>query len=137
MVTIDSIESKDLDDAVVAWKMDNGNYHLGVHIADVSHYVPEGTPLDEEAYKRGTSVYLTDRVIPMLPRRLSNGICSLNPGVERLSMSCEMEINSEGKVVNHRIFTSVMKSHARMTYKGVNAILEAHDEKKRENNTKN
>ncbi|KRM13572.1 ribonuclease R [Paucilactobacillus suebicus] len=132
LVTIDSTESKDLDDAVVAWKMDNGNYHLGVHIADVSHYVQEGTPLDREAYDRGTSVYLTDRVIPMLPRRLSNGICSLNPGVERLSMSCEMEINSEGKVVNHKIFPSVMKSHARMTYKGVNAILEAHDKKTRE-----
>lgn len=131
LVTIDSIESKDLDDAVVAWKMDNGNYHLGVHIADVSHYVQEGTPLDREAFNRGTSVYLTDRVIPMLPRRLSNGICSLNPDVERLSMSCEMEINAEGKVVNHRIFTSVMKSHARMTYKAVNAILEAHDEKTR------
>lgn len=132
LVTIDSIESKDLDDAVVAWKMDNGNYHLGVHIADVSHYVQEGTALDEEAYNRGTSVYLTDRVIPMLPRRLSNGICSLNPGVERLSMSCEMEIDNDGNVVNHRIFTSVMKSHARMTYKAVNAILEAHDEKTRE-----
>lgn len=132
LVTIDSIESKDLDDAVVAWKMDNGNYHLGVHIADVSHYVQEGTPLDREAFNRGTSVYLTDRVIPMLPRRLSNGICSLNPDVERLSMSCEMEINAEGQVVNHRIFTSVMKSHARMTYKAVNAILEAHDEKTRD-----
>lgn len=131
LVTIDSIESKDLDDAVVAWKLDNGNYHLGVHIADVSHYVTENTPLDKEAYKRGTSVYLTDRVIPMLPRRLSNGICSLNPGVERLSMSCEMEITPEGKVVKHRIFPSVMKSHARMTYKSVNAILEAHDEKTR------
>ncbi|WP_461240470.1 ribonuclease R [Paucilactobacillus sp. N302-9] len=131
LVTIDSIESKDLDDAVVAWKLPNGNFHLGVHIADVSHYVPENTPLDAEAYKRGTSVYLTDRVVPMLPRRLSNGICSLNPGVERLSMSCEMEIDENGQVVSHKIFPSVMKSHARMTYKGVNAILEAHDEKTR------
>lgn len=129
LVTIDAIESKDLDDAVVAWKMDNGHYHLGVHIADVSHYVQPGTPLDKEAFKRGTSVYLTDRVVPMLPKRLSNGICSLNPGEERLSMSCEMEIDERGRVVSHRIFPSVMKSHARMTYKAVNRILEAHDPK--------
>ncbi len=129
LVTIDAIESKDLDDAVVAWKMDNGHYHLGVHIADVSHYVKPGTPLDKEAFKRGTSVYLTDRVVPMLPKRLSNGICSLNPGEERLAMSCEMEIDESGKVINHRIFPSVMRSHARMTYKAVNRILEAHDPK--------
>ena len=129
LVTIDAIESKDLDDAVVAWKMDNGHYHLGVHIADVSHYVKPGTPLDKEAFKRGTSVYLTDRVVPMLPKRLSNGICSLNPGEERLAMSCEMEIDENGKIVNHRIFPSVMRSHARMTYKAVNRILEAHDKK--------
>lgn len=131
LVTIDGAESKDLDDAVVAWKLDNGNYHLGVHIADVSHYVTENSELDREAYKRGTSVYLTDRVIPMLPRRLSNGICSLNPDVERLAMSCEMEITPEGEIVNHKIFQSVMKSHARMTYDGVNQILEAHDPKTR------
>ncbi|KRN30851.1 ribonuclease R [Weissella halotolerans] len=123
LVTIDSIESKDLDDAVVVWRLPNGNFHLGVHIADVSHYVPEGTPLDEEAYNRGTSVYLTDRVIPMLPRNISNGIASLNPGVERLAMSAEMEFTPEGELVNHRIHQSVMKSHARMTYKAVNAIL--------------
>ena len=129
LVTIDAIESKDLDDAVVAWKMDNGHYHLGVHIADVSHYIQPGTPLDKEAFKRGTSVYLTDRVVPMLPKRLSNGICSLNPGEERLAMSCEMEIDEQGRVVKHRIFPSVMKSHARMTYKAVNRILEAHDQK--------
>lgn len=129
LVTIDSIESKDLDDAVVAWKMDNGHYHLGVHIADVSHYVQPGTPLDEEAFKRGTSVYLTDRVIPMLPRRLSNGICSLNPNEERLAMSCEMEIDEQGNILKHDIFPSVIKSHARMTYKAVNKILEADDEK--------
>lgn len=127
LVTIDSIESKDLDDAVVAWKLDNGHYHLGVHIADVSHYVKPGTPLDKEAFKRGTSVYLTDRVIPMLPRRLSNGICSLNPNEERLAMSCEMEIDQHGNIVKHAIFPSVIKSHARMTYKAVNAILEDHD----------
>ena len=132
LVTIDSIESKDLDDAVVAWKMDNGHYHLGVHIADVSHYLQPGTPLDDEAFKRGTSVYLTDRVIPMLPRRLSNGICSLNPNEERLAMSCEMEIDEQGNVVKHEIFPSVIKSHARMTYKAVNKILESNDQQTKE-----
>lgn len=129
LVTIDAIESKDLDDAVVAWRMDNGHYHLGVHIADVSHYVKPGSALDQEAFKRGTSVYLTDRVVPMLPKRLSNGICSLNPGEDRLAMSCEMEIDEQGRIINHKIFPSVMRSHARMTYKAVNAILEAHDQK--------
>ena len=132
LVTIDGAESKDLDDAVVAWRLPNGNFHLGVHIADVSHYVTENSELDREAFKRGTSVYLTDRVIPMLPRRLSNGICSLNPDVERLAMSCEMEIDQEGHIINHKIFQSVIKSHARMTYDGVNQILEAHDPKTRE-----
>ena len=129
LVTIDSIESKDLDDAVTAWKLPNGNYHLGVHIADVSHYVVPGTPLDDEAFDRGTSVYLADRVIPMLPPKLSNGICSLNPHVERLAMSCEMEINPRGQVVKHEIFPSVIKTTERMTYQAVNNILEAHDEK--------
>lgn len=129
LVTIDSIESKDLDDAVTAWKLPNGNFHLGVHIADVSHYVVPGTPLDDEAFKRGTSVYLADRVIPMLPPKLSNGICSLNPQVERLAMSCEMEINPLGQVVRHEIFPSVIKTSERMTYKAVNNILESHDEK--------
>ncbi|KRL38853.1 ribonuclease R [Liquorilactobacillus uvarum] len=129
LVTIDSIESKDLDDAVTAWKLDNGNYHLGVHIADVSHYVVPGTDLNAEAYERGTSVYLTDRVIPMLPHKLSNGICSLNPRVERLAMSCEMEIDSMGQVVKHRIFPSVIKTTERMTYVAINKILESHDEK--------
>lgn len=129
LVTIDSIESKDLDDAVNVWKMDNGNYHLGVHIADVSHYVQPGTPLDDEAFERGTSVYLTDRVIPMLPPKLSNGICSLNPQVERCAMSCEMEIDPAGEVVKHRIFPSVIKSTERMTYIAINKIIESHDEK--------
>ncbi|KRL85005.1 ribonuclease R [Ligilactobacillus equi] len=132
LVTIDSIESKDLDDAVTVWKLENGNYHLGVHIADVSHYVRPGTPLDDEAYDRGTSVYLTDRVIPMLPPKLSNGICSLNPKVERLAMSCEMEITSEGEVVNHEIFPSVIKTTERMTYIDINKILESDDEKTKE-----
>lgn len=132
MVTIDSIESKDLDDAVNVWKMDNGNYHLGVHIADVSHYVRPNTPLDKEAYERGTSVYLTDRVIPMLPHKLSNGICSLNPHVERLAMTCEMEITPEGEIVNHKIFPSVIRSTERMTYKAINKILESDDEKTKE-----
>ncbi len=129
LVTIDSIESKDLDDAVNVWKLPNGNFHLGVHIADVSHYVTPGSPLDKEAFERGTSVYLTDRVIPMLPHKLSNGICSLNPHVERLAMTCEMEINQDGQVVNHKIFPSIIKSTERMTYVAVNKILEAHDEK--------
>ncbi|WP_143805223.1 RNB domain-containing ribonuclease, partial [Oenococcus oeni] len=92
--------------AVVVWKLPNGNYHLGVHIADVSNYVPLKTSLDAEAYKRGTSVYLTDRVIPMLPTEISNGIASLNPNEDRLAMSCEMEINQEGQVVKHKILPS-------------------------------
>ena len=122
-VTIDGDDSKDFDDAVVLWKLPNGNYHLGVHIADVSHYVTENSPLDQEAYARGNSTYLADRVIPMLPFRLSNGICSLNEGVERLVLSCDMEITPEGKRVGYKIYPSVMKSHGRLTYNKVNKTL--------------
>ena len=122
-VTIDGDDSKDFDDAVVLWKKPNGNYHLGVHIADVSHYVTENTPLNEEAFARGNSTYLVDRVIPMLPFRLSNGICSLNEGVDRLVLSCDMEITPEGKRVGYKIYPSVMRSHGRMTYNKVNKTL--------------
>ncbi|APG71917.1 ribonuclease R [Lactobacillus delbrueckii subsp. delbrueckii] len=124
-VTIDGDDSKDFDDAVVLWKLDNGNYHLGVHIADVAHYVKEGTPLDREAFARDNSTYLVDRVIPMLPFRLSNGICSLNEGVDRLVLSCDMEITPEGERVSYDIYPAVMRSHGRLTYNKVNQALRA------------
>ncbi|WP_192987610.1 ribonuclease R [Carnobacterium mobile] len=128
VVTIDGEDAKDLDDAVAVKKLENGHYHLGVHIADVSYYVTEGSALDAEAYDRATSVYLTDRVIPMLPHRLSNGICSLNPHEDRLAMSCEMEIDQTGEVVSHDIFPSVIRSYRRMSYTQVNQIIMDEDE---------
>ncbi len=126
-VTIDGEDAKDLDDAITLSK-EGDLYRLGVHIADVTNYVKEGAALDKEALKRGTSVYLVDRVIPMLPHKLSNGICSLNPGVDRLALSCFMDIDAKGNVVSHSIAETIIKSDRRMTYNNVSKIVEDHDE---------
>ncbi|GHU37548.1 ribonuclease R 1 [Bacilli bacterium] len=126
--TIDGADAKDLDDAVHIKALDNGNIELGVHIADVSYYVTEGSALDREALNRGTSTYVTDRVVPMLPERLSNGICSLNPRVNRFTQSCVMEINPDGYVVNYQISQSVIKTTERMTYSDVNEMLAGNQE---------
>ena len=127
-VTIDGEDAKDLDDAITISKEGADHYTLGVHIADVTHYVREGMPLDEEALKRGTSVYLVDRVIPMLPHKLSNGICSLNEGEDRLALSCIMEIDDRGNVLGHRVAETVIRVDRRMTYKAVDAIVTDRDE---------
>lgn len=127
-VTIDGEDAKDLDDAVTLCRNGQGGYILGVHIADVSHYVKEGRPLGKEALKRGTSVYLVDRVIPMLPHKLSNGICSLNAGTDRLALSCIMELDDQGNVLDHKIAETVIHVDRRMTYTAVNAIVTDGDE---------
>ena len=114
IITIDGDDAKDLDDAVYVEKLKNGNYKLIVSIADVSHYIPEGSVLDREAYKRGNSVYLVDRVLPMFPKEISNGICSLNPNEDKLTFTCEMEIDKKGKVVDSDTYKSVIKTAYRM-----------------------
>ncbi len=127
-VTIDGADARDFDDAVSIQRLENGDYRLGVHIADVAHYVKEGSALDREALNRGNSVYLLDRVIPMLPQELSNGICSLNPHEDRLTLSVIMDIDDKGKVVSHEIIESVIKSKARLVYDDVSDFLEGKGE---------
>lgn len=130
IITIDGSHSKDLDDGVSLKILKNGNYELGVHIADVSHYVTSGSYLDQEALERGNSVYLINRVVPMLPKSLSNGICSLNPGEDRLTLTCQMEINAEGNVVDSKIFQSIINSKGRLLYDDVSDLLEGRDKQK-------
>lgn len=127
IITIDGEDSRDLDDAISVEKIENG-YRLSVHIADVSHYVKAGSAIDQEALERGTSVYVTDRVVPMLPQALSNGICSLNEGVERCTITCEMEIDSKGEITNYQLYPSLIKTSHRMTYTKVNQIIAGDEE---------
>ncbi len=124
VITIDGKDSKDFDDAVSVGRLQNGNWLLSVHIADVTHYVREGKPLDREAYQRGTSIYILDQVIPMLPEKLSNGICSLNPGEDRLTLSVDMEIDQRGQIVGHEIYEAIIRSKERMVYTDVSDLLE-------------
>ena len=128
IITIDGDDAKDLDDAVYVKKLSNGNYKLIVSIADVSHYIPEGSMLDQEAFKRGNSVYLVDIVLPMFPKEISNGICSLNPDEDKLTFTCEMEIDQNGKVVDSETYKSVIKSVRRMTYTNVNRMIAGEEE---------
>ena len=125
--TIDGEDAKDLDDAVRVTKLENGNYKLDVHIADVSYYVREGSLLDKEAQIRGTSIYMLSRVIPMLPKELSNGICSLNAGEDRFTLSCSMEINPEGKTISTEVYKGIIKVSERMNYHDVQKILDKSD----------
>lgn len=127
IITIDGADSKDFDDAVSVKRLDNGNFLLGVHIADVSHYIGEDSPLDKEALKRGNSVYIINQVVPMLPKELSNGICSLNEGEDRLTLSVNMEITPEGDITEHNIYESVIRSKHRMVYTDVSDIIENDD----------
>ncbi len=128
IITIDGADAKDLDDAVYVEKKENGNYRLIVSIADVSHYVKEGSPMDREALRRGNSVYLVDRVLPMLPRKLSNGICSLNPNEDKLTFTCELEIDEQGRVKDVKTYKSVINTSYRMTYSDVNKIFDKDEE---------
>lgn len=127
IITIDGADSKDFDDAVSVKRLENGNFLLGVHIADVSHYIGEDSPLDKEALKRGNSVYIINQVVPMLPKELSNGICSLNEGEDRLTLSVDMEITPEGDITEHNIYESVIRSKHRMVYTDVSDIIENDD----------
>src|SRR2546430_15489809 len=124
IVTIDGETARDFDDAVTVHRLDNGNFELQVHIADVAHYVVPASALDQEARLRGTSVYFPDRAVPMLPLELSTDICSLRPQVERLVMSCIMEVDHQGEIVRYELCPGVIRSAERMTYTGVNAVLE-------------